>query len=96
MTLAWALLRGAGAQYSSYDYGPLGKTLLARQTTPSPIVTTGVHTGTGVNGSLPLRIEVRELEQNQNLWTLYILGLDFMMRNTSEADMLSWYQISGT
>ncbi|KAK0108702.1 hypothetical protein ONS95_003493 [Cadophora gregata] len=79
--------------YPSYDYGADPPRLPKRQTSEFfPI--TGVHTGSGINGSLPLRIEVRELEKDPVAWTLYILGLD-LLQYTPQSDMLSWYQIAG-
>lgn len=83
------------ANYQAYDYG-MDRSLLAKRQYQSyaTYAITGVHTGSGVNGSLPLRQEVRELEENTDLWTLYILGLD-MMQGTDQNDLLSWYQIAG-
>ena len=79
--------------YPSYDYGADPPRLPKRQSSEFfPI--TGVHTGSGVNGSLPLRIEVRELEKDPVAWTLYILGLD-MLQYTPQSELLSWYQIAG-
>ncbi|KAL2060390.1 hypothetical protein VTL71DRAFT_9785 [Oculimacula yallundae] len=79
--------------YPSYDYGADPPRLPKRQNTEFfPI--TGVHTGTGANGSLPLRIEVRDLQKDPVSWTLYILGLD-MLQYTPQSDTLSWYQIAG-
>ncbi|KAG4436593.1 hypothetical protein IFR05_007913 [Cadophora sp. M221] len=79
--------------YPSYDYGADPPRLPKRQNTEFfPI--TGVHTGTGVNGSVSLRIEVRDLQKDSVAWTLYILGLD-LLQYTPQSDMLSWYQIAG-
>jgi hypothetical protein len=81
--------------FSSYDYGSIDRsTILKRQLPPSPYVVTGVHTGAGSHGSLPLRLEIREMEQDPTTWTLYILGLD-MLQYTNQTEMLSWYQITG-
>ncbi|KAE9382243.1 Di-copper centre-containing protein [Stipitochalara longipes BDJ] len=81
--------------FSAYDYGGIDRsTILKRQSPSSPYVVTGVHTGTGPSGSTPLRLEVRELEQDSITWTLYILGLD-MLQYTNQTEMLSWYQITG-
>lgn len=46
------------------------------------------------NGSLPIRREIRELEKDQDLWTLYLLGLDYMQASEQD-DPLSWYKIMG-
>lgn len=83
------------ATYRAYDYG-IDRSFLAKRQSQSnsTYAITGVHTGDGVNGSLPIRQEVRELEENADLWTLYILGLD-MMQGTDQSDLMSWYQIAG-
>ena len=63
--------------------------LIKRQS--APYVVTGIQ---HPNGSTPLRLEIRQLEQNPAMWTLYLLGLD-MLQYTNQAEMLSWYQITG-
>jgi tyrosinase len=78
---------------SSYNYGDSidRNTITKRQQPSSPFVVTGVQTS---RGPTPLRLEVRQLEQDPTLWTLYILGLD-MLQYTNQTEMLSWYQITG-
>lgn len=83
----------AHSTYPSYDYGIDRSTIVKRQSS-STYATTGVHTGTGPNGSTPLRLEIRDLEKDPITWTLYILGLD-MLQFTPQTQMLSWYQIAG-
>lgn len=62
--------------------------------------TLGYYPVTGVldrgldNGSLPVRREIRELEKDQDLWTLYLLGLD-AMQASEQAEPTSWYKIMG-
>jgi hypothetical protein len=68
--------------------------LITKRQSSSTFSVTGVHTGSGPNGSLPLRREIRDLEQDQKSWDLYILGLDFM-QSVDQEEMLSWYQIAG-
>ncbi|TVY93845.1 Tyrosinase [Lachnellula willkommii] len=51
-------------------------------------------TGPASNGTVVLRQEIRELQKNQTLWTLYVLALD-ILQYTNQTDMLSWYQIGG-
>ena len=76
--------------YPSYFYGADPPRLPKRQKAEFyPI--TGVHTG---NGSVQIRMEIRELEKDPISWNLYLLGLD-MMQNTPQSDKLSWYQIAG-
>jgi tyrosinase len=53
------------------------------------VITTGV-----VGGSLVSRQEIRTMLQDQDLFTLYILGLE-RFQQVDESDPLSWYQISG-
>ncbi|PMD13322.1 Di-copper centre-containing protein [Hyaloscypha hepaticicola] len=79
--------------FSSYNYGDSidRNTITKRQQPSSPFVVTGVQTS---RGPTPLRLEVRQLEQDPTLWTLYILGLD-MLQYTNQTEMLSWYQITG-
>ncbi|KAI6717340.1 hypothetical protein JHW43_000243, partial [Diplocarpon mali] len=79
--------------YPSYDYGA-NLPRLKRQTSSGYIPVTGVHTGSGANGSAPLRVEIRELEKDPVAWTLYLLGLD-MLQYTPQTETLSWYQIAG-
>lgn len=76
-----------------YDYGVNRSAIIKRQTSNHYAVT-GIHTGSGPNGSTPLRIEIRDLEKDRIAWTLYILGLD-MLQYTPQTEMLSWYQIAG-
>lgn len=62
------------------------------------IVVTGAtnNGGSAVNsdGSVPMRLEIRELQKNPEQWNLYILALDRLMR-TDASDPMSWYQIAG-
>jgi tyrosinase len=79
--------------FSSYNYGDSidRNTILKRQQSSTPYVVTGVQIA---DGSTPLRLEVRQLEQDPVTWTLYLLGLD-MLQFTNQTEMLSWYQITG-
>lgn len=60
-----------------------------------PYVTRGVPTGAGPEDPVPLRREVRYLEQNYpKQWNLYLLALvDFQAVPPEE--QLSYYQIAG-
>jgi hypothetical protein len=78
---------------SSYNYSVDRSTILKRQSSNFYAIN-GIRSGSGPNGSLPLRLEIRELEQDSTTWTLYILGLD-MLQYTNQTEMLSWYQIAG-
>jgi len=55
---------------------------------------TGVQSGRGGDGSVPLRLEIRQLQQNADQWNLYLLALD-RLQNVNQSELLSWYQISG-
>ncbi|KAI9739853.1 MAG: hypothetical protein M1818_004909 [Claussenomyces sp. TS43310] len=55
---------------------------------------TGLGQGSASNGSMPIRKEIRQLQQQNDTWTLYLLGLDWM-QYSSQTDQLSWYQITG-
>jgi tyrosinase len=50
---------------------------------------------TGIAGGSPVaRQEIRIMLQDQDLFTLYILGLE-RFQQVDESDPLSWYQIAG-
>jgi tyrosinase len=55
---------------------------------------TGVQSGRGQDGSVPLRLEIRELQKNADLWNLYMLGLDRLQR-VNQSNLLSYYQLAG-
>ncbi|KAG9232333.1 hypothetical protein BJ875DRAFT_82768 [Amylocarpus encephaloides] len=82
----------SASDFKRYDYGVEGHNFIKRQTGFIPA--TGVHIGSGPAGSAPQRLEIRELEKDKTMWTLYILGLD-MLQNVDQSDMQSWYQIMG-
>lgn len=73
-----------------YDYGQdVGHLLQKRQVGQGrPIVTPITYSGT-----IPLRPELRQIEQNHEQWTLYILALSWM-QYTDQTDPLSWYGIT--
>lgn len=56
---------------------------------------TGVQSGRGPDGSIPFRVEIRQLERNRDQWNLYLIGLRRMM-DMDEGEKLSYYQIAGT
>lgn len=80
-------------EYPAYSYGFDTEALQKRQNTPI-IPVTGAIGGAGIGNAPPQRLEIRRLEQNTDLWTLYILGLD-MMQYTKQDSPTSWYQIAG-
>jgi len=47
-----------------------------------------------VDGQPPQRVEIRDLEKDNDLWNLYILALSWM-QYTAQDSPFSWYQIAG-
>ena len=79
-------------EFPRYDYGTHREKLIRRQTTS--IAVTGALGGILLDGTTPVRKEIRELQQDAEAWTLYLLGLD-SMQFTDQNDPLSWYKIAG-
>jgi tyrosinase len=83
------LLRFVLGEFRPYDYGfDIAKHISKRQTSRPPVVT-----GQTTEGVL-LRQEIRELEQDPDVWTLYILGLS-LMQYTEQSTPTSWYGLTG-
>ncbi|KAK8139858.1 hypothetical protein PG984_000981 [Apiospora sp. TS-2023a] len=74
-----------------YDYGRDVRRALQKRQAAQPAITTGAPR---VNGTIPLRMEIRQLEQHHEQWSLYILALDWM-QFTSQDDPYSWYRMAG-
>lgn len=68
--------------------------LMRRQMESGYYPVTGVQSGLRSNGSIPYRLEIRELQKDGDLWNLYLLGLE-RLQATEQSDKLSWYQIAG-
>lgn len=47
-----------------------------------------------VDGTHP-RVEIRELEKDEDKWNLFLLGM-WRFQNMNQKDKLSYYQIAGT
>lgn len=77
-------------QYTAYDYGFDVSTRVKRQLAQRRLVVRGATGG----GEIHVRQEIRALEQDQDLWTLYILGLS-MMQYSDQSSPTSWYGITG-
>lgn len=61
----------------------------------APIITKGIPTGSGPNGPVPLRLEIRDLQQNYfRRWSLYIQALT-ALQGVSQSEWLSYYQLAG-
>lgn len=85
-----------GHQYAGYDFG-VGLSKLTRRwsLTGNTLVYNQLASSTGDNdGDKALRVEIRDLEKNEDQWTLYMLGLS-MMQYTNQSDEISWYQVTG-
>jgi len=77
-----------------YEYGfdvhkLVRRQLNKRQRSSTPLIVKGAG-----RGEVRLRQEIRVMEQDQDLWTLYILALS-MMQFTDQSVETSWYQITG-
>ena len=85
--------------FPRYEYSSHLSYIHSRQGSPLN-QTLGYYPVTGVldrelnDGSLPVRREIREVENDTDTWTLYLLGLDFMQA-TQQEDPTSWYKIMG-
>lgn len=78
----------------TYDYGrDIQSFLHQRDISPSDsqnaIVASIPH-----NGSIPLRLELRELQKNSEQWNLYLLAVSWMQW-MNQSDPASWYAITG-
>lgn len=81
----------AFGQFISYDYGfDAGKRMAKRQS-QQPFVVSGPDN----RGIVIPRREVRDIEQDKDLWNLYMLGLDFIQKRVDQDDPLSWYGLTG-
>lgn len=86
----------AGHQYAGYDFG-LGMSRLTRrrsQTHNTLVFNQLASVTEDDDDNKALRMEIRDLEKNEDQWTLYILGLS-MMQYTNQTDEISWYQVTG-
>ncbi|PHH86072.1 hypothetical protein CDD83_10786 [Cordyceps sp. RAO-2017] len=82
-----ALVRALG-----YDFGLDVSLLTRRQDAATPIVVGKLPLA--ADGSIPRRLEIRQMRADQYKWDLFILGLSMFM-NADQQDPLSWYQIAG-
>ncbi|MCJ1392937.1 hypothetical protein MMC18_005809 [Xylographa bjoerkii] len=62
----------------------------------SPIPVVGTPAVHATDGSVPLRLEIRQLQQdNPDQWNLYLVGLDALHNNVNESEVLSYFQVAG-
>lgn len=90
------------AQYTAYDYGFDVKTRIKRSQLDrraALVVQEKTATATAAAAGdvveVLVRPEIRQLEQDTDLWTLYILGLS-MMQFTDQASPTSYYGLAGS
>lgn len=80
------------ATAQAYDFGVDVSTLTRRDDAKKPIVVRRLPVP--LNGSLPIRVEIRQLAKNKYKWDLFILAMS-MFEFADQGDPLSWYQIAG-
>ncbi|EAQ93199.1 hypothetical protein CHGG_01434 [Chaetomium globosum CBS 148.51] len=78
------------AQYSAYNYGFDVKKRVKRQLGRRSTMVVQEKIG----GDIQVRQEVRQVEKDQELWTLYILGSS-MLQYTDQASPMSYYGLAG-
>ncbi|KAK2002831.1 Di-copper centre-containing protein [Colletotrichum falcatum] len=74
----------------TYDYGFDARNLIKRQA-EQPIIVAKLPS---VNGTVPVRQEIRQMKQNPFKWNLFLLASS-MLQYTDQDEELSWYQIAG-
>jgi tyrosinase len=79
------------AQYSAYNYGFDVTKRVKRQLSQRSAMVVSDKSG---SGNVVVRQEIRQLEQDQDLWTLYILGLS-MLQFTDQSSPTSYYGLAG-
>lgn len=91
-TTALQLESSDAPNLSNYDYG----TRRDQNSKREPAYFIGVTGSSYNNSTLPIRKEIRELQEEGEgeAWTLYLLGLEMMQKADSE-DPRGWYQIAG-
>lgn len=77
-------------QYTTYNYGFDVSRRVKRQLERHPVVVVKA----GDDREIHVRQEIRELEKDRDLWTLYILALS-MMQYSDQSTPTSWYGITG-
>lgn len=78
---------------TSYDYGfDAAKSHQSKRASDDIVVNAGMPLND--DGSAPVRLEIRDLEKDEDRWSLYILALD-MLQYTDQTEPTSWYGITG-
>jgi tyrosinase len=76
---------------NAYDYGIDIEALTRRQDQERILVG---RLPLRSNGSMPHRLEIRQMRDDPHKWDLFILALS-MFQYVSQDDPLSWYQVAG-
>ncbi|KAM0516939.1 hypothetical protein ACHAPE_005051 [Trichoderma viride] len=93
LLLAWVLQSIiSGVSSKDYDFGVDLISLTRRQDPNAPIVVSRLPLA--ANGSIPLRLEIRDVQADKYKWDLYVLALS-MFQSVSQDDPLSYYQVAG-
>jgi tyrosinase len=79
------------AHSQSYDYGVDIEALTRRQDGERIVVG---RLPSRDNGTVPHRLEVRQMKADRHKWDLFILAMS-MFQYVSQDDPLSWYQVAG-
>jgi tyrosinase len=82
------LLTLSGVRASPTPYPGFGLSVVATQQS-SPFAITGL-----AGQSVQARLEIRDLQQNAEQWSLFLLGLQ-RLQSMNQTDFLSWFQIAG-
>lgn len=90
--LALSSILTAPARAQAYDFGVDVSRFTRQQDVAVPIVVGKLPLA--ANGSIHLRLEVRQMWADQYKWDLFILALS-MFQNADQVNPLSWYQIAG-
>lgn len=93
LLLVWVLCSViSGVFGQDYDFGVDLVSLTRRQDPNAPIVVSRLPLA--ANGSMPLRLEIRNVQADKYKWDLYVLALS-MLQSVSQDDPMSYYQIAG-
>ncbi|KAH6604367.1 tyrosinase [Trichoderma cornu-damae] len=91
--VSWILSFAASlVSTQDYNFGVDVVSLTRRRDPDAPIVVSRLPLA--ANGSIPLRLEIRDVKADRYRWDLYILALS-MFQSVSQDDPLSYYQIAG-
>ncbi|KAK1835532.1 hypothetical protein QBC39DRAFT_146365 [Podospora conica] len=83
--LPWCI----SAHQGGYDYGFDVSRQLNKRQSGEPIVVKGWG-----SDNVQVRQEIRELERDRELWTLYLLGVS-LMQFSDQSSPISWYSLTG-